>query len=342
MAKYDKLIPENKAPSDCGWIYVSKGSKEIGKIKVGSLKLPNLGPKRYCVGVMSDVHVTDTAASGREKFQRALTYLNSVEKVAFNCIAGDLTSTGTEAQLQLYADYVSTYSPNIEVHATTGNHDVEQVAAGVDFLRPYTGRDLYYSFEHDGDMFVMFGMTGWPSKTGDIFSTASLQWLYELLEANRNRRVFVFEHCPRFDGSGKVAGWPNPTGDLLNNTSGAVFKSLMEHYTNVIWLHGHSHMEFQYQAYCSHVNYDRKFGCHSIHIPSLAMGRELDETGTGYIHTYGESEGYVMDVYENHIMLRGRDFVKEKFLPIATYCIDTTLQTVEANTFTDSTGLINT
>jgi hypothetical protein len=48
------------------------------------------------------------------------------------------------------------------------------------------------------------------------------------------------------------------------------------------------------------------------------------------------------DVYENHIVLRGRDFANEKFVPIATYKIDTTLQNVEANTFTDSTGTIKT
>lgn len=49
-----------------------------------------------------------------------------------------------------------------------------------------------------------------------------------------------------------------------------------------------------------------------------------------------ESEGYVVDVYEKYIVLRGRDFVKGEFLPIATYCLDTTLQTIEANAFTDS------
>ena len=57
---------------------------------------------------------------------------------------------------------------------------------------------------------------------------------------------------------------------------------------------------------------------------------------------YAESEGYIVDMYENHIVLRGRDFVKEKFLPIATYCIDTTLQNIEAKTYTDSTGTITT
>ena len=53
-------------------------------------------------------------------------------------------------------------------------------------------------------------------------------------------------------------------------------------------------------------------------------------------------KGYVMDVYENGVHLRGRDFVKGAFLPIASYWLDTTLQTVAAGTYTDSTGTITT
>ena len=55
-----------------------------------------------------------------------------------------------------------------------------------------------------------------------------------------------------------------------------------------------------------------------------------------------ESEGYVVDVYRNHIVLRGRDFAKGKFLPLAQYCIDTTFTPVAEGTYTDSTGTIHT
>ena len=61
---------------------------------------------------------------------------------------------------------------------------------------------------------------------------------------------------------------------------------------------------------------------------------------------YAESEGYIVDVYENCIILNGRDFIDNDKdghgLGIATYKIDTTLQTIEANTFRDSTGTITT
>ena len=345
MAKYDThFIPQNRAPQNNNCIYVYDGTNLVGKIKTSGIKMPSLGDKLYSFGALSDPHVNSTLAMS--KFQKALAYLNDIEQVAFTCIAGDLTSSGTKAQFDEYRTAVASFSPNVPVYETTGNHDCQDNTVApfltVESTRPYIGRDLYYTFTQGNDLFIVFGMSGWYSYTKTpIFENASLQWLYETLEANRNKRCFVFEHCPRFDGSGKVEGWADPTGNLLTGDKGEVFKALMSHYKNVIWFHGHSHMEFQYQEYCSHLNYDNMFGCHSIHIPSLAEGREPNADG-GYTFTTAESTGYVVDVYTNHIVLRGRDFVANKFVPIATFCLDTTLQTIEANTFTDSTGTIKT
>lgn len=62
--------------------------------------------------------------------------------------------------------------------------------------------------------------------------------------------------------------------------------------------------------------------------------------GNAGTEVVAESQGYLVDVYPNGIHLRGRDFVAEEYLPIASYWIDISLQTIEANTFTDSTGII--
>lgn len=356
-------IPENVIPN--GYIDVYNGAALVGRVKAGPLRPPEMGEKLYSFGALADVHVTHSALA-MSKFEKALDYFNSTEKVAFTCIAGDLISNGTAEQFASYVEARDTYSPDTEVYDCMGNHDVEDTTVAPFLTRestqPYNGRDLYYSWTQGDDVFVMFGMSGWPGKTGSIFTAESLQWLYELLEENRNKRVFLFEHCPSMvvsdgliaenDGSGNlsntstsgaVVGWPAPTGNLLNQgDTGLSFRNLMTHYKNVVWFHGHSHMEFQYQENCSHLNYDNKFGCHSIHIPSLAEGRELNAAGTGFTYTTPESSGYVVDVYENHIVLRGRDFTGEKFVPIATFCLDTHPQAVTAGTFTDSTGVITT
>lgn len=352
MAKYETyFIPQNKAPKYSDYINVYKDGGLIGKVKTNAIKMPALGSKVYSFGALSDVHTTHDHDNAMAKFHKAVSYFNDVEGVAFTGIAGDLISSGTDEQFTRWRDAVSEYD---NVEATTGNHDVEDTTIAPFLTRqstiPYTGYELYYSFTQGNDVHIMFGMSGWPGKTGDIFTTESLQWLYETLEANRNKRVFLWEHCPYMtysngvcsdSSSGAVVGWPMPTGNLLNlTTAGAVFISLISHYHNVIWIHGHSHMEYQYQEYCSHLNYDNKFGCHSIHIPSSAEGRELNSDGTGFVFTTAESSGYVVDVYENHALFRGRDFVADKFVPIATFCLDTTPVEIPAKTFVDSTGTI--
>lgn len=338
MAKYEThFIPQNKAPDNNNYIYVYDGADLIGKVKNGSLKTPALGKKLYSFGALSDVHISD---STKERFQKALACLNDRENVSFTCIAGDLTNEGTESQLQAFGNYLNKYSPDTPVYAVTGNHDLQSGAsdAPLDFMKPYTGQDLYYTFTQGDDVFIMFGMSGWYSYTkSETFSDAALNWLYEVLEANRNKRCFLFTHPPRFDGSGKPYE-PAPTGDLLTGTTGAVFKSLTGHYKNMVYFHGHTHMSFECQKDVSYANYDKMHGCHSVHIPSLAAVKTLDSTGTGYDVDSTKGMGYVVDVYENHIVLRGRDFANNKFVPIATYCLDTTLQNVAVATFKDITG----
>ena len=336
MRKYTGLIEQNTAPKNVKYIGIyNESGMRVGRIQVGNLAFPNTGAKLYSFGAVSDIHLQ--AETAQDDFQKALVFFNEVEKVDFICVCGDLSNSGLVAEHTPYRNIINAHSPNTPVYECTGNHDVVSTAGGT--IGTITGNPLYYTFTQGNDLFVMFGMYGVYSMSGEIFTSEQLQWLYETLESNRNKRVFVFQHCFRSDGSGKP--YPNsPTSELLDSEKGNVFKSLMEHYTNVLWFHGHSHMDFNSQEDCEYANYDRKFGCHSIHIPSLALPRDYQESG--FVNVYAESEGYVVDVYENHIVLRGRDFVRDQFLPIATYCIDTTLQTIPAGTFTDSKGIITT
>lgn len=328
------FIPQNTAPLGARSIglYDSNGNKLIN-IPLGNLAPKSTGNILYRFGALSDVHLPYN--TGPEDFARALNYFNDIEKVDFICISGDMGSTGVDSEWASFKNYVDTYSPNTTVHISAGNHDAGQSAHKThDYPIPYTGNPLYYSFTQGDDVFIMFGMTFWGNPP---FSKESLQWLYETLEENRNKRCFVFQHMMRKGHAGDASG--RYTFDGLDNTNGKVFLSLMEHYKNVLWFHGHSHCEFEQQDTLAlpNSNYDRAFGCHSIHIPSCCMTRNESNS-----YDYEDSEGYVVDVYKNGIHLRARDFIAEKFLPIASYWIDTTPTTITANSYADSTGTINT
>lgn len=337
MSEYKDFIPQNVALPNTRriGIYDSNGNR-VGFIPLGSLTPPDSAKWLYSFGALSDVHLGKSEDENeQEDFRRALTYLNNNENVACTCVCGDLTEGGSASQLAEFKSYVDTYSVNTPVYAVTGNHDARN-ANIEEIISSYTGHPMYYSFTHGNDVFIMVGI----KNDSDVFTTSELQWLYETLEANRNKRCFVFQHALRFDGCGNPYPNVTPTYDMLTKTTGTVFKSLMSHYKNVVWFHGHSHTAFECQEDNGLANYDKLFGIHSVHIPSLSSPRKYD--GSAYVDKYLESEGYVVDVYPDGIHLIGRDFTAGECLPIASYWLDTTLQTIAAKTYTDSTGTITT
>ena len=173
----------------------------------------------------------------------------------------------------------------------------------------------------------------------DIFSTDELQWLSNTLEANKNKRCFVFEHVFPWNDSGNALE-SYPYGDHFTGEKGTAFQNLLRQHPNTVFFHGHSHLKFYLQEQDEKANYNESLGYKSVHIPSLSVPRDI--VGDSVTGIQADSEGYVVDVYENGIHLRGRDFVKGEFLPIASYWLDTTLQTIEKGTYIDSTGTIKT
>ena len=326
MEMYKDFIPENTAFPGTRRIGVyNEHGNRVGQIPLGRLMPPVPGKKLYSFGALSDVHIVfDTAEAD---FQKALTYLNNQADVAFTCICGDLTENGTTDELAQYQAVVDACSADTPVYAIAGNHErYSTVSNG--YLHRYTGQPLYYSFTHGNDVFIMCGCHAWEND--GIFTEESLQWLHETLEANRNKRCFVFEHIFPWGDSGNP-GELYPF-DIFSGTKGSTFQGLLRHYKNTVLFHGHSHTKFDLQKLDEKANYSGALGYRSVHIPSLSVPRNI---GNGTLtNIYADSEGYVVDVYETGIHLRGMDFVRGAFLPIASYWIETNLQTVPENSYT--------
>lgn len=326
------FIPQNVAPIGAKQVAIFDSDDNlVATLPLGGLTHKHQGEKKYSFGALSDVHLPYAAQNASTDFQKALTYFNNVANVDFICISGDMSDKGTDAEWLDYKNHVDAYSPNIPVHLSAGNHDVSNGNMSYDYPVQYTGNPLWYSFEQNNDVFIMFGLRQWQGD--NVFHNEALQWLYETLEENKDKRCFVFQHEMRLDGCGNghgLYGW-----DGLSGRNGQVFLSLMEHYKNVIWFHGHSHTPFKLQNVqpTPIANYDRLHGCHSVHIPSLAIPRY------GNSDVIFDAEGYVVDVYENGIHLRGIDFIEEEFVPIASYWIDTTPVEITGE-YIDDNGII--
>ena len=340
MEKFTDFIPQNVATvaAEKIGVYNASGVK-LCQIELGNLALPsNKGNKLYSFGALSDVHISQETAE--EDFRRAMSFFQDTEKVDFVCIAGDLTQYNEDAEWAQYAACVDNYS--VPVYPIGGNHDAYGSGLTDARFQQYTGHGTFYIFTQGNDVFIMLSSGAWPSKSGGVqpFYTAGLQALYEALETNRNKRCFVFQHYFPWGHAGDPMELYG-SNSAFWGSQGQVIYSMMEHYKNSLWFHGHSHHMFECQSIHEKSNYDFDFGCHDIHIPSCALPVQVSASGTRTQLVEG-SQGYVVDVYENGIHLRGRDFVKGEFLPIASYWLNTTLQTIEAGTYTDSTGTITT
>lgn len=397
------LIPQNISPTNAKNLAIFDGETKVCNVPLGHLARQNIGEKKYSVGLLSDIHVSKRTADNKENDQMkdlrvALEYFNTIDKFAFTCVCGDLTTTGSDNREYphieeygnyIHRNYVSSYKDTYAtihhpVYSIAGNHEAyggkaEGSAADMGsteemiawFMRKYTKVPLYYTISsnpttdvdengviYDGgniqntslganDVFIMTSIVkSWGLDLGNVTTDIpGIQWLYDTLEANRNKRCFLFQHLRPKDACGNaynIGSMGGSDDEIWCEEQSVVFENLMKHYKNVYYFHGHTHVDLSLQTRDNLANIDDKYGRYSIHIPSAYSPRKLKDDGSGKEGQDSKSQGYLMDVYKNHIVLRGRDFVDGVFIPVAQYCLDTTIKPITAGTFTDSTGTIMT
>jgi predicted phosphodiesterase len=332
-SSYTYLNSFNIAPYNATKIAVCKsGSNDI----LTSSELPSnflfdsstYGNKLYSFGALSDVHIDNDGtdeASATGDFIKALTFFNSNADLV--AISGDLCNENSYNELSIYKNLVDTNS-TIPVYATRGNHDARY---SISDFETYTGRGLYFEETYNNDKFIFLGMSTEDYADG-CFKKEELSWLENKLESYKNQRVFLFFHVFMPNTCGNINNLYPYSGLNLSSTEIQDFIRLMTKYKNVIYFSGHSHLEFDLQRFGANANiFSDGTTCHRVHIPSCAKPRK-NSFGISSADTYkydAGSEGYLVDVYENCIVLRGRDFIKQKYLPIANYLLDTTIQTIE-------------
>jgi hypothetical protein len=341
--EYKHFIPQNTAPNGAKnlAVYDSNG------VKVCTIPLGRLTPvnkdKLYSVGIVSDTHFTGANISwnAENKLDNALTYFENAG-CAFCCNSGDITNTGfypdgypntfDDSQFSQYKRICDKHA--IPVYELCGNHDsyVNPITNNLTELANYAGAEMYYSVTHGTDMYLFLSQP----KSNIPMTDEALQWCYETLEANRNKRCFIFVH-PYLDCGNVNNIYGNNIFEWWG-TKTTAFKNLLKHYKNTILFHSHSHFMFECQELDKTVNYNESTGFKSVHIPSLSLSAYVSG---GVRSTDGtKSYGYLMDVYEDCIVLNGVDFINNEYVPLGCLKINTALQIIEPNTFTDSTGTI--
>ena len=331
--KYEHFIPQNIAPSGAKYIGVYDGDKRVLTIPLEGLTPPT-GTKLYSFGLVSDIHLYPIAAvewTPEVKFDNALTYFES--KGCMFCVqCGDFTQTGlflegdrVNMDARQFAKYKEICDKHaIPVYGICGNHEsyMNPIANNPEELRYYTGTDLYYSVEQGSDLFILLGQPN----PGYVMSDEAYNWLVATLEANTNKRCFVFVHSYIEEDSGDPCDVrENSIFEAWGVTRTDAFTNLLSQYDNVILFHGHSHMKFQSQEFDTCANYTEKNGFKSVHIPSLGVPRDVDTVNKVSVNDNRASQGYIVDVYDDCIVLNGMGFINNVPVPLGTYRINTSL-----------------
>lgn len=331
--KHEHFIPQNIAPSGAKYIGVYDGDKRVLTIPLGGLTPPT-GTKLYSFGLVSDIHLYPIAAvewTPEVKFDNALTYFES--KGCMFCVqCGDFTQTGlflegdrVNMDTRQFAKYKEICDKHtIHIYGFCGNHEsyMNPIANNPEELRYYTGTNLYYSVEQGSDLFILLGQPN----PGYVMSDEAYNWLVATLEANTNKRCFVFVHSYIEEDSGDPCDIrENSIFEEWGVTRTDAFTNLLSQYDNVILFHGHSHMKFQSQEFDTCANYTEKNGFKSVHIPSLGVPRDVDTVNKVSVNDNRASQGYIVDVYADCIVLNGMDFINNVPVPLGTYQINTPL-----------------
>lgn len=332
MYKYEHLVPQNTAP---------KGSIKIGvydangncitEIPLGRLT-PHTGSKLYSYGLISDTHVCPEAGVGdivSARLDAALTWFEEQEAV-FVAHCGDIVNfgfenpSGTYNPIQ-YDEYkrIRNLHPNLPIYAVSGNHD-QPVPTYIDKYRECTGHDIRFTVNHGDDVFIFMGQPKVSTlyEDGSTTPVPELSWLENQLSENADKRCFVHFHPYIVGDSGDTLG-ANPN-DLLP-ASGYVtnlIKNALINHGRAVLFHGHAHFMPRMQELDKLTNYTEKNGFPSVHVPSLGWAAYVDDAGA-MVKDTGEGYGYLVDVYDDCIILNGWDFVRNEWSPHGTIKIDT-------------------
>ena len=257
----------------------------------------------YKMGLLSDIHIDGDGNDETDSindFKRASKYLveNGAHAIA---ISGDITCDGRWCDINKFKQLESEVGKS--VWTARGNHDTNNDCSEDVYINNIEPNGLYYTKEVNGDLYVFLGLDKYDKN--NLFSNESLDWLESILESNKNKRIFLFEHVHI-----------NPVGNynsIIKNydmgnkpgTTSKRFRDIINSYDNVILFTGHTHQDFEINS----VENNR------VHISSCAKPRTPESDNSG-------SQGYLMEVYKNKIILKAIDFADNNKV-IKEYTINT-------------------
>lgn len=167
----------------------------------------------------------------------------------------------------------------------------------------------YHAHRLGGYPFIFLGSESPHPKDCDL-SEAQLTWLRDRLgeQASADKPIFVFLHQPLKNtvaGSTEAQGWHGVNQD-------AALREVLAAYPQAILFSGHTHwqLEAARTMYDGQGRLPTMFNASSV----AYLWTDSDEYLTG-------SEGLQVEIYEDRVVVRGRDFVRREWVDGAEYTV---------------------
>ncbi|MGO4546539.1 metallophosphoesterase [Paenibacillus sp. 2TAB23] len=263
--------------------------------------------------VITDTHVTtDPEHLHNEHWMQALQDIAAHAASSIGIMhVGDVTDRGLRAEYEEFARIWDIYKADLPpIWLTYGNHDIflGDLESQLSLYEKFTGMKAPYHDVWLQDYHFIFLGSEQGLKDFAYLSADQLSWLDHKLNerADAAKPKFVFLHQPLKDtvaGSLESQGWFGVTQDKE-------LKEVLEKHPEAIMFSGHTHWELE----AGLTAFDGKgetavlFNCSSV----AYLWTNEDEYKEG-------SQGLYVDVYEDKVIVRGRDFTTSAWVASTAY-----------------------
>lgn len=293
----------------------------------------------YSFQVLTDLHLaTDAAQLHNRQFEAALRDLVATDPDSLGLfLVGDTTDHSLEPEWEEFARIVAAVRPegSPPLYAALGNHDFaaqgDRYEDLIALYRRYTGAPgPYFRADTDAGVFLVLGSQSMSSRASGFADLGEdqLAWLEGQLSAvgsggesgsptgsskESPGPVFVFLHQPLKDTvSGSLVS-VDPSVQVWHGVlQDAALRALLDRYPNVVLFTGHTHWQFESLQPFLPGNGKAANYLNAASVAYLWTDANTERAG---------SQGYFVEVYADHVLVRGRDFIGAQWVSPAQFLL---------------------
>lgn len=280
------------------------------------------------IQVVSDTHAIDSASHTYNT--NILLMLKDIVKISPESmglfVVGDMTEGGSDWEYRKFVNLHKSVEGAPPYFFAVGNHDLfsgsleEKTALFLKYAKLPDGshpKSSHYDFWLGGYHFVFLGCDKLVGGIDTTLNKETIAWLDETLAKDRdkNRPTFLFIHQGL---ENTVAGTlPGENWDGIVSSSAVMLRATLRKYPEVIMFNGHSHWEF---------DSDKTMYPRSASLPTIFNTSSVSSQTSFYhkqnLERVEKSEGYYVKLYEDRVLVLGRNYIEGKWVPSAIYMVD--------------------